>query len=170
MNTSTGWAKRQLAWTSVVATLLIGTQTLLVTPKGRIRFIKQFRSTSDFKEALLTESFSTTAIVAILILGAPHSSAHGLELKVGSLNYYFFYGPSIKKILGRYTELTGHMQLPPLWALGNQQSRWSYYPDSMVEEVVKNYRERDLPLDVVHLDIDYMKTVSSLHVRFGTVP
>jgi alpha-glucosidase len=75
----------------------------------------------------------------------------------GELNYYFFYGPSIKKILGRYTELTGHMQLPPLWALGNQQSRWSYYPDSMVEEVVKNYRERDLPLDVVHLDIDYMK-------------
>src|ERR1041385_7618658 len=74
----------------------------------------------------------------------------------GELNYYFFYGPSIKKILGRYADLTGHMPLPPLWALGNQQSRWSYYPDSMVEEVVNEYRKRDLPLDVVHLDIDYM--------------
>src|SRR5215510_16443982 len=74
----------------------------------------------------------------------------------GELNYYFFYGPSIKKILGRYADLTGHMSLPPLWALGNQQSRWSYYPDTMVEEVVSEYRKRDLPLDVVYLDIDYM--------------
>jgi len=75
----------------------------------------------------------------------------------GELNYYFFYGPSIKKILGRYADLTGHMPLPPLWALGNQQSRWSYYPEKMVEEVVRQYREHDLPLDVMHLDIDYMK-------------
>ena len=74
----------------------------------------------------------------------------------GEMNYYFFYGPSIKKILGRYADLTGHMPLPPMWALGNQQSRWSYYPDTMVEEVVNEYRQRDLPLDVIYLDIDYM--------------
>ncbi len=76
----------------------------------------------------------------------------------GEMNYYFFYGPSIKKILSRYAELTGHMPMPPMWALGNQQSRWSYYPDTMVEEVVRQYRERDLPLDVIHLDIDYMQS------------
>src|SRR6266481_395977 len=75
----------------------------------------------------------------------------------GEMNYYFFYGPSIKKILKRYTDLTGRMPLPPMWALGNQQSRWSYYPDTMVEQVVREYRERDLPLDVIHLDIDYMQ-------------
>jgi alpha-glucosidase len=75
----------------------------------------------------------------------------------GELNYYFFYGPAIKKILHRYADLTGHMPLPPLWALGNQQSRWSYYPDTMAEEVVRQYRERDLPLDVLHLDIHYMQ-------------
>lgn len=75
----------------------------------------------------------------------------------GEMNYYFFYGPSLKKILSRYADLTGHMPMPPLWALGNQQSRWSYYPDKMVEEVVSEYRKRDLPLDVVYLDIDYMQ-------------
>ncbi|HKP36217.1 MAG TPA: TIM-barrel domain-containing protein [Pyrinomonadaceae bacterium] len=74
----------------------------------------------------------------------------------GELNYYFFYGPSIKKILSRYADLTGHMPLVPLWALGVQQCRYSYYPDTMVEEVVRQYRERDLPLDVVYLDIHYM--------------
>ncbi len=76
----------------------------------------------------------------------------------GEMNYYFFYGPSLKKILSRYADLTGHMPLPPLWALGNQQSRWSYYPDAMAEEVVSQYRKRDLPLDVLHLDIDYMQS------------
>ncbi|HLO00418.1 MAG TPA: TIM-barrel domain-containing protein [Pyrinomonadaceae bacterium] len=75
----------------------------------------------------------------------------------GELNYYFFYGPSLKRILNTYADLTGHMPLPPLWALGNQQSRWSYYPETMVDEVVAEYRRRDLPLDVLHLDIDYMQ-------------
>ncbi|HUE84025.1 MAG TPA: TIM-barrel domain-containing protein [Pyrinomonadaceae bacterium] len=74
----------------------------------------------------------------------------------GELDYYFFQGPAIAKILGRYADLTGRMPLPPLWALGHQQSRWSYYPEAMVEEVVREYRRRDLPLDVIHLDIDYM--------------
>lgn len=75
----------------------------------------------------------------------------------GEVNYYFFQGPEIKKILGRYSDLTGHMPLPPLWTLGNQQSRWSYYPQSMAEEVVRQYRQRDIPLDALHLDIDYMQ-------------
>ena len=74
----------------------------------------------------------------------------------GEMNYYFFWGPSMKKILGRYADLTGHLPMPPKWALGNQQSRWSYYPDTVAEEVVRRYRADDLPLDVLHLDIDYM--------------
>ena len=74
----------------------------------------------------------------------------------GEMNYYFFYGPSLKKILGRYADLTGHLPMPPMWALGNQQSRWSYYPDTVAEEIVRRYRAEDLPLDVLHLDIDYM--------------
>jgi len=74
----------------------------------------------------------------------------------GVLDYYFFQGPALKKILGRYTELTGHMPLPPLWALGHQQSRYSYYPASMVEAMARTYRAHDLPLDVLYLDIHYM--------------
>ncbi|MFI5357692.1 MAG: glycoside hydrolase family 31 protein [Opitutales bacterium] len=80
----------------------------------------------------------------------------GYSAAGGELNYYFFQGPSLKQVVSRYTELTGRMPLPPLWSLGHQQSRYSYYPDSMVERVVDEYRARDLPLDVVHLDIHYM--------------
>jgi alpha-glucosidase len=48
------------------------------------------------------------------------------------------------------------MPMPPQWALGNQQSRYSYYPESVAEEVVRKYRADDLPLDVLHLDIHFM--------------
>jgi len=74
----------------------------------------------------------------------------------GEMNYYFFWGPSIRRILGRYADLTGHLPMPPKWALGNQQSRWSYFPDKVAEQVVARYRADDLPLDVLHLDIHYM--------------
>ncbi len=74
----------------------------------------------------------------------------------GEMNYYFFWGPSMKKVVSRYADLTGHLPMPPEWALGNQQSRWSYYPDTAAEEVVSRYRAEDLPLDVLHLDINYM--------------
>lgn len=74
----------------------------------------------------------------------------------GEMNYYFFYGPSIKKILNRYTELTGRMPLPPKWALGNQQSRYSYANEQQVRDVVTRYKKENIPLDVLHLDIHYM--------------
>src|SRR5256885_4532006 len=48
------------------------------------------------------------------------------------------------------------MPMTPLWSLGVQQCRYSYYPESVVEEVVRQYRERELPLDVIYLDIHYM--------------
>ena len=88
--------------------------------------------------------------------GASSQEYAAFSSEGGEMNYYFFQGPSIKKILARYTDLTGHMPMPPMWALGNQQSRWSYYPDSLAEDVVRKYRADDLPLDVLHLDIHFM--------------
>jgi len=88
--------------------------------------------------------------------GASSQEYAAFSAEGGEMNYYFFQGPSIQKILARYADLTGHMPMPPMWALGNQQSRYSYYPDSVAEEVVRKYRADDLPLDVLHLDIHFM--------------
>jgi alpha-glucosidase len=88
--------------------------------------------------------------------------AHGTDDKAtfqaegGDLIYYVFCGPTPKDVLERYTELTGHTPMPPLWSLGNQQSRWGYEGASEVQEVARQYRERDLPCDVMYFDIDYM--------------
>ena len=53
-------------------------------------------------------------------------------------------------------EMTGKMPLPPRWALGYQQCRFSYAPDSKVREIADTFREKQIPCDVVWMDIDYM--------------
>ena len=73
----------------------------------------------------------------------------------GELNYYFIAGPHPKQVLERYTTLTGRTELPPLYALAYQQSRYSYYPESRVLEIAKEFRTRKIPADVLYLDIDY---------------
>ena len=74
----------------------------------------------------------------------------------GELRYYVISGPQLDSLLTRYTRLTGRTQLPPRWSLGYHQSRYSYYPDSMVENLAHEFRRRDIPADVIHLDIHYM--------------
>ena len=59
-------------------------------------------------------------------------------------------------ICRQYTLLTGVPELPPLWALGYQQCKWSYYPEAQVNEIAQSFRDLDLPCDVIYLDIDYM--------------
>jgi alpha-glucosidase len=75
----------------------------------------------------------------------------------GEMNYYFIYGPELLKVAEAYTSITGTPELPPLWALGYQQCRWSYYPDKRVKEIAAEFRKREIPCDVIHLDIDYME-------------
>jgi alpha-glucosidase len=65
-------------------------------------------------------------------------------------------GPTPADVLDRYTALTGRTPMPPLWALGNQQSRWSYMTADEVREVAAGFRERSIPCDVLYLDIDHM--------------
>ncbi|MHB8500059.1 MAG: glycoside hydrolase family 31 protein [Candidatus Acidiferrales bacterium] len=75
----------------------------------------------------------------------------------GELNYYFIAGPEPKKIVEQYTALVGRTPLPPLWSLGYQQSRYSYYPEARTREIVETLREKKIPADAIYLDIDYQQ-------------
>jgi len=75
----------------------------------------------------------------------------------GEMNYYFFYGPKISQVVEAYTDLTGVPELPPLWALGFHQSKWSYYPEKKVKKIAATFRELQIPCDAIYLDIDYME-------------
>jgi len=75
----------------------------------------------------------------------------------GEMNYYFIYGPQMEDVVKNYTDLTGKPHaLPPLWALGFHQCKWSYYPEANVKEVTNTFRDLKIPCDAIYLDIDYM--------------
>jgi alpha-glucosidase len=78
------------------------------------------------------------------------------EAAGGDLVFYVFAGPSPRDVLERYTALTGRTPMPPLWALGNQQSRWSYASADELRAIAAGFRERGIPCDVLYLDIDHM--------------
>jgi alpha-glucosidase len=73
----------------------------------------------------------------------------------GPLNYYFLYGPSPKQVIESYAWLTGKPAMPPMWMLGFQQSRYSYYPQSRVLEIADRLRADKIPADAIYLDIDF---------------
>ena len=74
----------------------------------------------------------------------------------GEMNYYFFYGPDLLSVAEQFVDLTGKPELPPLWALGYHQCKWSYYPESKVRAIAQEFRKRKIPCDAIYLDIDYM--------------
>ncbi|MBK8556227.1 MAG: glycoside hydrolase family 31 protein [Lewinellaceae bacterium] len=74
----------------------------------------------------------------------------------GEMNYYFIYGPDLTTVARGYARLTGSHALPPMWALGYHQCRWSYYPHTRVTEIADTFRKLQIPCDAIYLDIDYM--------------
>ena len=78
------------------------------------------------------------------------------EATGGDVVAYLFAGPTPRRVLARYTQLTGRLSLPPLWALGNHQSRWGYRSAEEVLGLAREFRDREIPCDCFHVDIDYM--------------
>jgi alpha-glucosidase len=89
-------------------------------------------------------------------VGKTAPDALAMSASAGDVDLYFFDGPAPRDVLSRYTRLVGRAPMPPEWALGYHQSRWSYTPASRVEEVAFEFRRRGLPIDGLWLDIDYM--------------
>jgi alpha-glucosidase len=73
----------------------------------------------------------------------------------GPIDYYLIYGPSVHGVVERYTDLTGKPPLAPAWALGFQQSRYSYMSAAEVRDLADRLRAERIPSDVIWLDIDF---------------
>lgn len=61
------------------------------------------------------------------------------------------------EIVKEFRGAIGKSYVPPFWAFGYQQSRWSYPTADAVDAVIDNYDKANIPLDCVYLDIDYME-------------
>lgn len=88
--------------------------------------------------------------------GASNNRFSSFSAQGGELNYYFIYHTHLADVVKSYTNLTGRMKMPPLWSLGYQQNRYSYYPETEVMRIAQTLREKKIPADGITLDIHYM--------------
>ena len=74
------------------------------------------------------------------------------------------------EIVREFREIIGQSYIPPFWAFGYQQCRWSYHNAEAVENVIKGYDEANIPLDCVYLDIDYMERYKDFTINKEAFP
>ncbi len=90
-----------------------------------------------------------------------------MEISLGERISFFSEGPAFRviviekespqEVMKELGNLTGTIALPPLWSLGFHQCRYSYYPDSRVKSIADTMRIKNIPCDVIWMDIDYMQ-------------
>lgn len=79
-------------------------------------------------------------------------------------DFYYIKGGKPIEIVKEFRNAIGKSYIPPLWAFGYQQSRWSYPDAKTVESVIDGYDKAGIPLDCVYLDIDYMDSYKDFTV------
>ncbi len=87
--------------------------------------------------------------------GRTSPNTYTLGAEDGPLDMYVLLGPTPQGVVKTYAWLTGTPSLPPKWALGFQQSRFSYSPEKKLMDVAERLRADSIPADAVYLDIDF---------------
>ncbi|PIL30006.1 hypothetical protein GSI_07917 [Ganoderma sinense ZZ0214-1] len=92
----------------------------------------------------------------VLLLTPPASPVSLIEYRLlgGTLDFYFFAGPSPQKVIEQYGALIGLPTWQPAWGFGFQLSRWGYSDINDTRDQVVNMRAANIPLEVMWNDID----------------
>ncbi len=93
-----------------------------------------------------------------------------IEIEESNADIYIIEGRTEQEIITKFRKAIGKSYIPPKWAFGYGQSRWSYYSQEEVEAVVEAHRKNKIPLDSVYLDIDYMDHYKDFTVNSETFP
>jgi Glycosyl hydrolases family 31 TIM-barrel domain/Glycosyl hydrolase family 31 C-terminal domain/Domain of unknown function (DUF5110) len=72
--------------------------------------------------------------------------------------YFFGYGHDYKKELGDYVTIAGRIPMPPRFALGAWWSRYWAYTDEELKDLVDQFGNHEVPLDVMVVDMDWHET------------
>ena len=83
---------------------------------------------------------------------------------------YLLSGRNENAVCKEFRTLIGRSYIPPRWAFGLAQSRWGYKTEEDVREVARQYKEHDLPLDMICMDIEYMQDYADFTVNKERFP
>ena len=86
------------------------------------------------------------------------------------LYLYVITGESAYDVVKQFRKIIGTSYIAPKYAFGFGQSRWGYKTAEDIERVVRGYRNHQLPIDMVYLDIDYMQDYKDFTVNAERFP
>jgi alpha-glucosidase len=90
----------------------------------------------------------------------------------GELDYYFMAGDTVADVMPQLLALTGPPPLVPKYALGYHQGCYGYYDAARLQQAANAYRNAQIPIDGLHIDIDFQnnyRTFTSSDVKFPNV-
>ncbi len=91
-------------------------------------------------------------------MGSTSTASYSINVPAENIDYFFIYGPDYKKVLSRYTDLTGKAPLPPLWSFGLWLSTgFKEANRESVEDFAKQVREKEIPTDLIHFDCYWLR-------------
>ena len=90
-------------------------------------------------------------------IGYTREDTMKVSCEAAYLYLYVIEGENAYDIVKQFRKLIGRSYIPPKFAFGLGQSRWGYNTKEDFENVAKGYRENQIPLDMIYMDIDYMQ-------------
>ncbi|NEP81579.1 MAG: alpha-glucosidase, partial [Okeania sp. SIO3B3] len=103
-------------------------------------------------------------------IGYSNSTHYLLGTRFGDLDYYLFLGEDPKNILDSFTGIVGRAALKPRYILGYHQGCYGYEHRSDLEWVVRKYREYDIPLDGLAVDVDVQDNYRTFTINTNNFP
>ena len=155
MSTTSGWATSRARSTGATSPSPTGTPTLSAGRSRPIPSTSQSPTSSTFHQGVAAGIFLDNTWRASFDFNKEYRDGYSFGSEGGPLDFYILYGPDPKRVVEDWAWLTGPTPMPPLWSLGYQQSRYSYYPESEVRRIAGRLRSERIPADVIWLDIDY---------------
>ena len=103
-------------------------------------------------------------------IGYTRHDLFSFHTETSDYDLYLLSGGNENAICKEFRTLIGRSYIPPKWAFGLAQSRWGYKTEEDVREVARQYKEHDLPLDMICMDIEYMQDYADFTVNKERFP
>ena len=103
-------------------------------------------------------------------LGQSDSGRIALGIRFGILDSYFLSADKVPELIWLFTSIVGRPRLKPRFILGHHQGAYGYANGPQLENVVSNYRKAGIPLDGLHIDVDFQHKYRTFTTDDGNFP
>src|SRR3712207_1490168 len=103
-------------------------------------------------------------------VGFTDKNEYKITMENSNVKVFIIKGTSLKDIIKKFLKIIGRSYIPPKWAFGYQQSRWSYENESKINEISDKFIKNKIPCDAIYLDIDYMERYKDFTIDSNRFP